>query len=72
MSGIARLIATSRFPRASVLSEIMALADLCRAAAAELDRMAEHASNYETCSLRRLAHGVVRALVAEVAGQVTL
>jgi hypothetical protein len=72
VTGIARLVVTARFPRAAVYCEILALADLCRKAAKELDTLADRASNYETCSLRRLAHGIVRELFAEVSGQVTL
>jgi hypothetical protein len=69
---IARMLATARFPRAAVVVEILAIAELCRGATRALEGLAENAANYEPGSLRRLAHGLVRELVAEVAGQVTL
>ena len=72
MSGVARMLATSRFPRAALAVEILAIAELCRGAVSALEALAENAGNYEPSTLRREAHGLVRALFAEVSGQVTL
>jgi len=66
------MLATSRFPRAAAVLEILALAELFRSTAAGLDALAEKAWRYEPTSLRRATHGLVRNAVAELEGQVTL
>jgi len=69
---LARMLATSRFPRAAAVIEILALAELFRSTAGKLEGLAEDAGKYEPTTLRRAAHGVVRSLVVELEGQVTL
>ncbi len=54
---VARIINTARFPRAAIVVEILAIAELCRGTTRALEALAENASNYEPSSLRRLAHG---------------
>lgn len=72
MNGIARVLATGRFPRAAVVVEILAIAELCRATVSALEALALNAPLYEPSTLRREAYGLVRSLVAEVSGEVTL
>lgn len=69
---LARMHAVSRFPRAAVVLELLAIAELMRTAASELDRLATDAGRYEPNSLRRAAHARVRLLVGELEGQVVL
>jgi len=66
------MLATSRFPRAAAVIEILALAELFRIAATKLDALAEDAGKYEPTTLRRTAHGLVRTTVGELEGQVSL
>ncbi len=69
---LARMRAVSRFPRAAVVLELLAIAELMRSAASDLDRLANDAARYEPNSLRRAAHAQVRVLVGELEGQVVL
>lgn len=62
----------ARFPRAAVVLELLAIAELMRTAASNLDRLANDAGRYEPNSLRRAAHAQVRILVGELEGQVVL
>ena len=68
---IARMLASSRFPRAAALIEILALAELFRRTAASLDALAESSWRLEPTSLRAAAHGLARKAVAELDGQVS-
>ena len=63
---------TARFPGARAASEAIALAELLRVTAAELDAVADKSDLYDAATLRRRVHGLVRAVVATLAGQVAL
>lgn len=69
---LARLQAVSRFPRAAVVLEMLALAELMRTAVSGLESLANDAHKFEPNSMRRAAHALVRVLVAELDGQVVL
>lgn len=60
------------FPIIPTSLAVMALADLCRAAANDLDHLAEHDSLFEPATLRRTAHGVIRGLVNALGAKVAL
>jgi hypothetical protein len=66
------LAAEHRFPKTAIVLEAAGLADQCRVAASALDSLAAHAADFEPCTLRRKAHGIVRALLAEVSTRVVL
>lgn len=61
----------ARMPRTMVALKAASLADRCRTAAACLDAATGDAGSVEPGTLRRRVDGIVRALVAELSGQVT-
>ena len=69
---LARMLATSRFPRAAACIEILALAELFRTATAKLEALAEDTGKCEPMTLRHTALDVVRGLLVELDGQVAL
>ncbi|HKO46638.1 MAG TPA: hypothetical protein VJV79_02890 [Polyangiaceae bacterium] len=66
------MLATSRFPRAAAVIEILALAELFRTAAAGLEALTESGPGGEPAALRVAAHELVRTTVGELEGQVSL
>lgn len=69
---LASMQAVSRFPRAAVVLEVLAIAELMRTAVSGLESLANEADKFEPNSMRRAAHAIVRVLVAELDGQVVL
>jgi hypothetical protein len=65
-------VAPPRFPRAEVMLEALGIADRCRVAASALEALAANAGEYEPSTLRRYSRAIVRALFAELEGNVQI
>lgn len=58
-----------RFPRAQAILEALALAELLKQAARDLESLP---ADFEPATLRRRAHGIIRGAVSELEGRVSL